>query len=97
MSYVANKKTEISLCDIQHTALTIYYIRMTIYELQAYRYDFRYSLILHGHAIDRVGAFHGDAVVGDKDDLGLSADVLNDLHEAHEVCIVQRCIDFIHQ
>ena len=65
--------------------------------LQAYRHDFRHSLILHGHTVDGIGRLHGNAVVGNEDDLGFFADVLNDFHEAHEVCIIQGRIDLIHQ
>ena len=80
--------------------MTLVFRRMVVLRissLQAYRHDFRHSLILHGHTVDGIGRLHGDAVVGNEDDLGFFADVLNDFHEAHEVCIVQRRIDLIHQ
>jgi len=99
ISYIVCRISQESL-NLERTTIygfSICDIRTTIYGLQSYRHNFRHSLILHGHTIDGVGRLHGNAVVGNEDDLGFFADVLNDFHEAHEVCIVQGRIDLIHQ
>ncbi len=51
----------------------------------------------HGHAIEGVGGLHRALLVGDDQQLGLVAELVDQLEEALEVHVVQRRLDLVHQ
>src|SRR5256885_1212226 len=64
-------------------------------ELDAHRLG--NSRLLHGHAVERVGAFHGALVVGDDDELRGLAHLADHLVVAADVGIVERRVHLVEE
>ena len=63
--------------------------------LQPHRNDLRHPRLLHGHAVEQIGALHGAAVVGDHDELGVLGHGLDEIGEPLDVGVVERGVDLV--